>query len=164
MAKVFEDYFSEALTDMIDICAEYADYRADKVFVYCMNENGTSTAQFFFQYNGYIADLLRINNVLRPGESPIDTSPDVQGQVLNILFQDQEKIEKACKQFGREIPTEIFLTYDANTKAFDAKCSYEPYYSKHPKENDFDRVSQWMSAEAKKTGKKPQAKLPYKVK
>ena len=34
MSKVFEDYFSEAMTDMIDICAEYVDDLAEVIFIY----------------------------------------------------------------------------------------------------------------------------------
>jgi hypothetical protein len=40
MAKKLEDVISENLTDMIDICMEYVEYRAEakKIFVYVSAE------------------------------------------------------------------------------------------------------------------------------
>lgn len=32
IGKVFEDYFTELQTDMISICLEYAEDRAEKIF------------------------------------------------------------------------------------------------------------------------------------
>ncbi len=31
MGKVFEDYFSELQTDMVEICLEYVEDRAEKI-------------------------------------------------------------------------------------------------------------------------------------
>ena len=33
MSKVFEDYFAELHTDMVDICMEYVEYQADKIYI-----------------------------------------------------------------------------------------------------------------------------------
>ena len=157
MAKVFEDYFSQALTDMIDICAEYADYRAEKVFVYsiCTKGNGAITQDFFYQFHGKIVDRSRLNDALENGEEPIDTDPSVQGQVLDILFRDLLDISKACKAFQREIPVELFLTYDMRTKKFDAKCSYKPV-------DDFMEADRWMAREAAALGTTPITSAPQK--
>lgn len=35
MEKTFEDYFSEIQSDMVDICLEYVQDRADEVYIYC---------------------------------------------------------------------------------------------------------------------------------
>ena len=153
MAKVFEDYFSEALKDMVSICVEYADYRAEKVFVYTVNEGGRMTCDFFFQFNGRIVSNTRINDVLRPGEKPVDTSQNVHSQVTFAILEDLENIRDACKRFNREAPTELFITYDATTRRFNTKVSYEGFYQNHPDAGPFDRIVEWMKKEAAKTGK-----------
>jgi hypothetical protein len=35
MEKIFEDYFSELQADMVSICLEYVEDRAEKVYIYC---------------------------------------------------------------------------------------------------------------------------------
>lgn len=34
MGKIFEDYFSEYQADMVSICLEYVDWRADAIYIY----------------------------------------------------------------------------------------------------------------------------------
>lgn len=34
MSKVFENYFSELQADMVSICLEYVDDRAEKIYIY----------------------------------------------------------------------------------------------------------------------------------
>lgn len=40
MGKVFEDYFSELQTDMVEICMEYVEDRSEKIYIYCSFEGG----------------------------------------------------------------------------------------------------------------------------
>ncbi len=35
MKKVFEDMFSELQADMVSICMEYVEEKAEKIFIYC---------------------------------------------------------------------------------------------------------------------------------
>ncbi len=45
--KEFEDQFSELQGDMISICLEYVEDRADKVYVYGSCEEGITESAFF---------------------------------------------------------------------------------------------------------------------
>nr|WP_242168311.1 hypothetical protein [Priestia koreensis] len=45
--KEFEDQFSELQGDMISICLEYVEDRADKVYVYDSCEKGITSGRFF---------------------------------------------------------------------------------------------------------------------
>ena len=36
MGKIFEDYFSEYQADMVSICLEYVDWRADAIYIYIL--------------------------------------------------------------------------------------------------------------------------------
>ncbi len=38
MPKVFEDYFSELQANMVAVCLEYVEDRADDIFIYCSYE------------------------------------------------------------------------------------------------------------------------------
>lgn len=40
MKKVFEDYFSEIQADMVAICLEYVEKRAERIYIYCSCEKG----------------------------------------------------------------------------------------------------------------------------
>ena len=154
MSKVFEDYFSEAMTDMIDICAEYVDDLAEVIFIYSAYFDlygGALSHDFFYQFHGRIVARWRLNEVLEKGEEELDPYGEVQDQVMAILFEDRKKINQACKDFQREIPTEIFITYDMRTKEFEAKCKYDPI-------DDFDRFlenSRWLKREAAALGTPP---------
>ena len=39
MDKVFEDYFSELQADMVSICMEYVEKRAERIYIYCSFED-----------------------------------------------------------------------------------------------------------------------------
>ncbi len=45
--KEFEDKFSELQADMISICMEYVEDRADKVHIYASREEGATASDFF---------------------------------------------------------------------------------------------------------------------
>ena len=49
MSKVFEDYFSELQADMVSICLEYVENRAQKIFIYCSFEEGLVSSDFFYK-------------------------------------------------------------------------------------------------------------------
>ena len=45
--KEFEERFSELQADMISICMEYVEDRADKVYVYASREEGIISGSYF---------------------------------------------------------------------------------------------------------------------
>ena len=45
MGKVFEDYFSELQTDMVEICLEYVEDRAEKIYIYSSFEGSGNTCR-----------------------------------------------------------------------------------------------------------------------
>ena len=54
MGKVFEDYFSELQTDMVEICLEYVEDRAEKIYIYSSFEGGVQSCNFFYKVNGKV--------------------------------------------------------------------------------------------------------------
>lgn len=47
MSKVFEDVFSEILADIVAICLEYVENKAEKKYIYCSLESGIVSSSFF---------------------------------------------------------------------------------------------------------------------
>lgn len=129
MNKVFEDYFSELQADMVSICLEYVEERAEKIYIYCYCENRAFTGNFFYKINGKIVHSHQLNDVIADGEKEYDTSIDVQKQVLHIIVDDIMALYKLCQEYQREMPTEIKLTYDVKENKLKADYNYETVYS-----------------------------------
>ena len=64
MGKVFEDYFSELQTDMVEICLEYVEDRAEKIYIYCSFEGGVQSCNFFYKVNGKVVKKSRLMTLL----------------------------------------------------------------------------------------------------
>lgn len=47
--KEFEEQFSELQADMISICMEYVEDRADKVYIYASCEESVISGRFFIR-------------------------------------------------------------------------------------------------------------------
>jgi len=150
MAKVFEDILSENLTDMVSICLEYVENRAEKIFVYASAEGHSVMVNCFMQIHGHILGMGNLNKALKPGEKPFETSPKVQDQVITILFKDFDKIKKACKEYEREVPKEIKATYDCRTKQFDCKLGYDNVWSVRRNTDSVTIWREWQAEEQRK--------------
>ena len=49
--------------------------------------------------------------------------------VLDILNEDIEKIKNLCKEYQREMPTEMKLIYDVKSGRFKAEYRYDLIYT-----------------------------------
>ena len=63
--KVFEDYFSELQADMVAICLEYVDNKADEIFIYCSYEPEMYAFDFFYRINGEIVQKHQMNETTK---------------------------------------------------------------------------------------------------
>src|SRR5690606_1663480 len=104
--KEFEDMFSELQADMISICMEYVEDRADKVFVYASCEEGVISSSFFYLINNKYVKPHKLNDALEDGEVRYDVSTERGFMVLDIINDNVEKIKVLCKEYEREMPTE----------------------------------------------------------
>ena len=150
MAKVFEDILSDNLSDMISIGLEYADYKVEKVYIYASAEARMRYIHCFFQNRGRVLNVAQLNDVLHSGEKKIDTSPDRQGQLLKILFDDFRTILKACESYGREVPKEIRAEYDTRTRKFGSHLGYEDVWSTRRMIGPDEIMEEWMAEEQRK--------------
>ena len=142
---MFEDEFSELQADMVDICNEYSQGFADKIFIYAANE-GIILAQHFYCIDFNLYKCSKLNNAgLKVN---FDVSKECQGQVLDILNEDIQKIQNLCEKYNKPIPKLMKLVYEPKTKKFNADYKYENQTSDEI--SVFDNYDAWFEEERAK--------------
>lgn len=144
MGKVFEDYFSEIQADMIDICLENVEDRADNVYIYCSYEDDVLSTGYFYKINGKVVMRGKLNEAIKPGDALYDVSADRQFAVLDVLEEDMEKLISLCAQYKREMPTEIKITYNVKNRSLNAEYKYEKVYSESETKTADDIEREWF--------------------
>ena len=132
MTKVFEDYFTELQADMIDICMEYASDRADMIYIYCSFERGGPLANFFYVINGKALRKNKLDDALSIEEKKsfsYQITDDMQRESIDIIFKDIEKMQVLCKEYNKEMPTEIKIVYDVKKNKMLADYKYDIIYT-----------------------------------
>ena len=99
MNKVFEDYFSKLQADMVDICLEYVDNCAEKIYIYGSFEEGVVASDYFYNINGEVLERHKLNDALVNTEKKYDTSVERQRGVIKILNTDIKSMLKLCKEY-----------------------------------------------------------------
>ena len=127
--KEFEDRFSELQADMISICMEYVEDRADKVYIYTSREEGVIASDFFYLINDKYVEPHKLNDALKNEEERYDVSAEWNFMVLDILNEGVGKIKALCKEYERDIPTEMKLIYDVKSGNFKAEYKYDLVYT-----------------------------------
>lgn len=143
MEKVFEACFSELQADMVDVCLEYVNGRADNIYIYCSYEANMITCDFFYKINGIITKKHMLNNV--GVDFRYDTSIEVQKKALEILEKDFESFRDLCKKNNRDIPTEIKIIYDVKKNSLNADYSYDLKFSNDPEKTAYDVIMDWFN-------------------
>ncbi len=146
MEKVFEDYFSELQADMVSICLEYVEKRADMLYIYCSYESKMIASNFFYRINGILVKKHKLNEALNPDEKgfPYDISGNRQSAALNIINEDLEEISELCEKHNRRMPTEMKLIYDVKKNSLVAKYKYDLIYSTDPEKTADDVANEWF--------------------
>ena len=77
-----------------------------------------------------------------------DVSKDCQGQVLDILNEDIQKIQNLCEKYNKPIPKLMKLVYEPKTKKFNADYKYENQTTDDI--SVFDNYNTWFEEEKAK--------------
>jgi hypothetical protein len=144
MRKIFEDYFSEYQADMVSVCLEYVDHRADTVYIYCSREGHSIAGDFFFNISGKFLEKHQLNDIKHAGSFKYDTSDERQYGATGIIIEDIKKIKKLCDQYGKDMPTEMKLIYDVKKNRLAAKYSYENKWSDSETKLPEDIFDEWI--------------------
>ncbi|OKA31344.1 immunity protein YezG family protein [Bacillus cereus] len=142
--KEFEDRFSELQADMISICMEYVENRADKVYVYASCEEDMISSSFFYLINNKYVECHKVNDALENEEEKYDVSPERMFQVLQIIGEDIEGIETLCKEYKKDMPTEMKLIYDAKSGKFKAEYKYDLIHTNEDVKTADDFADEWF--------------------
>lgn len=146
MNRVFEDYFSELQADMVSICLEYVENRAQKIFIYCSFEEGLVASDFFYKVANCILERHKLNDVVYEGQEKYNVSTDRQLAVMDIINQDIEEINKLCKEYKKDMPTEMKLIYDVEKNSLKAEYRYDLVYSNDPVKTADDIAMEWFES------------------
>src|SRR5699024_10058063 len=122
MTEKFEDYFSELQTDMVAISLEYVDSQADMIYIYCSYEPGAYYFNVFYKIDNSILHKHELN---LKDKNIYDISIDRQKTLLKIGRKNLKQIHEICKQFNRDMPTEMKLQYNVRNNSLKGKYKYE---------------------------------------
>lgn len=143
MTKVFEDYFMDIQADMVSLCLEYSDSKAEKIYIYASNENNAMTFNFFLEVNNRLVTSNNVNSALPKEDGKIDDSIDRRRAVLKIGVEDLQRINSICEEYNQPVPTEMKLTYDVISNSLDAKYKYNKVYS-NTNNSSYDVFNEWF--------------------
>jgi hypothetical protein len=151
---VFEGYLIELQTDMVAICLEYVENKADEIYIYCSYEPEMYVFDFFYRINEKIVHKHQLNEATKELESQhiqvYDVSRERQKAALRIGNQNLKLIHKKCKEFNKEMPTEMKLYYNVKQNSLKGKYRYDLVYSNDDELLPDDIFDLWFE-EVKKT-------------
>lgn len=153
MSRVFEEYFSELQADMVSICLEYVENRAQKIFIYCSFEEGVVASDFFYKVANSILERHKLNDILDEDQEQYNVTTERQIAVMNIINENIEKNYKLCKKCEIDMPTEIKLIYDVEKNSLKAEYKYDLVYSNDQVKTADDIVMEWFEKIKLENGK-----------
>lgn len=103
----------------MSLCMEVAEGKVDIVYGYCHLADGFYMFNVFFRRGG---------EVLTPEQ--VEPDDDRGFELLRLATGDLSKLDAVCRHHGMPTPTEIRMTFDAHTHAYDAQISYDKLSSK----------------------------------
>jgi len=147
MEKKFEDLFSELQADMVSICLEYVEGRAEVIYIYCSCEEKVIGSEFFYRINGVLVKRHLLNETTPPQNDGFvyDASDKRQVVVSRIINANIMEIEDLCKEHNRDMPTEFKLIYNVQTGSLEAKYRYDLVYSMHPDKRPYNVADEWFA-------------------
>lgn len=140
MNKSFEDEFLEVQTQIISLCIEFAENRADKIYAYGSIEEHSLSFNAFFNIDGKIKTT-----------NQIVTDTDAIWDFLDLGQSDLEKLIKICTRYGKPVPTELKMIYDCKSGTIDTKYQYESICSAKTGIDASEIFMEWLDLEKNKT-------------
>ena len=137
MDGTFEERLAEIQSKMILACMDYADNRAECVYIYASREGRSTSAQFFFKINGQVVKKHKL------GEG-YDVSSEHQSVCLDALTAYIHEVEDVCKECGKDMPTEMKIIYNAANDKTDITYRYDLVYSNKKNKSDYDVMEEWF--------------------
>lgn len=153
MSKVFEDLFSELQADMVSICLDNVEKRADIIYIYCSCEESVIVSCYFYNINGKVVSRGKLNDAIGPNDTQYDVSIARQKAVTKELNENIKRISELCTENNKPMPTEMKLIYDVEKGSLKTEYKYKNVYSKSKTKGAYDIVDEWFEEVKKATEK-----------
>lgn len=133
MLDGFEDAFMEAQADVVSLALELlknAGILADKIYLYLFQNEVQDFFNAFLEINHQVYSL-----------NALFSDPEIYA-FLDAGIEAIEHIIQVCDTYQAKCPNELKLTYQIQTKAFDAEYSYEDFVTEQD-EGLVERFENW---------------------
>ena len=118
--------------------------KSTKIFIYCSFEESLVSSDFFYKIANLILERHKLNDIVNGIQKKYNVTVDRQMAVMDIINEDIEKIYKLCKEYKKEMPTEIKLIYDVEKNSLKAEYKYDLVYSNDPVKTADDIAMEWF--------------------
>lgn len=130
MSETFESSMQEILESMLGVCLEYGENRVDGVYLYGAAEDGTSSADVFYDIAGGIYRIHELNDSPVAGDGrQFDLSDDRGFALLHALLDDFDRLVELHEAHQRQPPTQLKAHFDTVTGKLSIKFSHELHFS-----------------------------------
>lgn len=140
MPKGFEDYFSELQVNMVGVCLEYVNHKANDIYIYCSYESSVYVFNVFFKIKNNVYRKHQLNNI----SNEFDTSIAKQEALLDVGIKNLEELHNKCKEFNRDMPTEMKLHYNVQSNKLNGRYRYDLVYSNDELLHPNDIFNEWF--------------------
>ncbi len=145
MNKSFEDELSEFQSSLVALGLEYANDRADEIFLYCSKERNACSFDAFYVIDGTLCFKHKLNESKSKNNShSYDTSPDRQDGFARAGIDDLIEFIETCKRHQQPIPTEVKILYNVKLNKLDSNINYNMVHSNHPTFTPEDIFDNWF--------------------
>ena len=145
MSGAFEDSMQEILASMLSVCLEYGDGRVDGVYLYGAAEDGTSSADVFFDIGGHLYRTNQLNDApAAQSGQPFDLSDSRGSALLDFLLDDLDRLLELHESHDREPPTQLKAHFDAITGKLRVKFSHDLHFSNSEDLLPSDMFEAWL--------------------
>lgn len=143
----FDIRFQEIFTKMVEIAFEFVgrnDQEVEKIFIYGSMEAELLYFDCFYKINGKIVETHEVNDVLT---NKCDNSDQVVFQLHDLGIEFLQNTIDLFKEFKREVPTLLKMTFQPATSKFETEISYDLHYTNHLERLASDGLDEWISSE-----------------
>lgn len=130
MGETFESSMQEILESMLSACLEYGENRVDGIYLYGAAEDGTSSADVFYEIAGGIYRIHQLNDSPVAQSGPqFDVSDERSSALLHFLLDDVDRLVELHEIHGREPLAQLKAHLQAVTGKLSINVSHDLHFS-----------------------------------
>jgi hypothetical protein len=138
MANNFETGIGDINADMVSICLEYCENKAEEIFIHVIYEQDNIFPNFFFKMDGAMYKKGNLGAGIGAVAFPR------QKTAMSIITENYKKMIALCEENKQPVPTEMRLVY--NTLNGDARANYRYDSITTDKMTAVDVTGKWFSS------------------